>query len=516
MFRLYIVLVLLTITPYLSAKEKKIKITYQAEKLQNGVKNNEKCKQLLGNVIFQHEDASIYADNAYFFNKKNLIQAEGNVKIITNDNSTTITADYLIYDIQNKKAKLRENVVYISEDAALYTDHLDYDHAKQIAYFFDGGKLMQKDNCLQSQKGYYHEKQKLAKFYHDVHFVNEEYTLNCSKLFYNIQTHIAYFKGKTKIQNHADHSTIHVDKGGVYNTKSEKSDFKRSKIETEKYILIANNLKKNPHTKLYTAAGNVVMKDKANGITIFSDRAKYWEKKEEALISGNILVQKKLPSDTIYFTAERIVCKNKKIKKKQNTIVIAQKNVKFYKKDLQGIAEKMEYISKDNIITFSQSPILWNNHSQLTAEKIIYTLKEESIDKIFLEKEAFIIDHAKEENYNQMKGRKIEATLENNMINQLIIDGNGETIYFAIDDQKDTIIGMNYITCSHMTIDIQAEKIENIVFHIKPEAIFQPVHLIKDENKKLPNFQWYFDKKPTQAQVCGDHFKKPYQSFKFS
>ena len=60
------------------------------------------------------------------------MEAFGRVRIV--DDSVLITARKLIYDGDNRKTQLRENVIYTRGDRRLYTDFLDYDLDAEIAH----------------------------------------------------------------------------------------------------------------------------------------------------------------------------------------------------------------------------------------------------------------------------------------------------------------------------------------------------------------------------------------------
>jgi lipopolysaccharide assembly outer membrane protein LptD (OstA) len=55
------------------------------------------CQILNGNVVFRQDEALMYCDQAYFYNKSNNISAHGNIKMIQGD-SLTVYADHLFYD----------------------------------------------------------------------------------------------------------------------------------------------------------------------------------------------------------------------------------------------------------------------------------------------------------------------------------------------------------------------------------------------------------------------------------
>ncbi len=93
----------------------------------------------------------------------------------------------------------------------------------------------------------------------------------------------------------------------------------------------------------------------------------------------------------------------------------------------------------------------------------------------------------------------------------MIVDGNGESIYHALEEKefkKDSLIvkvtalvGMNKIICSNMRIDFKAGKVSSINFYIKPDASFFPPHEIKEQDRKLRGFSWRASSRPKREDV---------------
>ena len=73
--------------------------------------------------------------------------------------------------------------------------------------------------------------------------------------------------------------------------------------------------------------------------------------------------------------------------------LLAYHNVKIFKEDLQGIADSMEYRSADSTIYFYKDPVLWSEGNQMTADSIRMLIKNNTIDRIFMNVNSFVISH---------------------------------------------------------------------------------------------------------------------------
>ena len=108
-----------------SNAQKKEKIRYKADELKFRRIDKEPVRKLINNVIFNQGDTEIRCDSANYYNKKNILEAFGNI-IIINPDSSFIKARSLIYDGESRVAKLRKKVLYTKDKEQISTDYLDY------------------------------------------------------------------------------------------------------------------------------------------------------------------------------------------------------------------------------------------------------------------------------------------------------------------------------------------------------------------------------------------------------
>jgi len=95
------------------------------------------------------------------------------------------------------------------------------------------------------------------------------------------------------------------------------------------------------------------------------------------------------------------------------------------------------------------------------------------------------------------------AEFANKKIRRVVVEGNGESIYYALDDKNFSLMGMNKIICSNITIRFKEGKVNNLSFYKKPEASFIPPHELKEEDKTLKGFIWMEKERPTKEEVIG-------------
>jgi len=489
------VLLMLLAGPALAQKKVKLQ---QADKLKGGRIADERFDRLIGNVILTQNKTTIHCDSAHFFKKRNFVEAFGRVRIQEGD-SVTITGRKLEYDGNTKKAKLRSNVVFTKlQTATLYTDHLDFEREKNLAYYYNGGRLVDSVNVLTSNKGYYNVSSNLASFKKNVNVKNPDYTMTADSLQYNSRTKIIYFVSPTTVVR-SDSSTAVYEKG-FYQTSTKKSDLQISKVESPDYILEALENKLDDVAKKYLFRGNVVMTSKKENITIYGQNADYFRAKGMAKVYNQAYLAKVTENnDTLFISADTLVSIDSPDPAKKK--LLAYNNVKIYKSDMQGRADSVEYRSLDSTIYLYDNPILWSEGNQMTADSISMLIKNNTIDKIFMVANAFVISRDTLINFNQIKGRRMTTYFKNSNIDKVIVEGNGESLYFALDEKTNAAMGMNKILCSKIAIRFVNGRIDNFSFYVKPDANFIPPHELKPEDQTLPGFSWKEKEKPTRNDV---------------
>jgi len=470
----------------------------EADVLRMGKKNNQSYQRLIGNVVFTQNETTIYCDSAHFYKKENSIEAFGKVRIIEGD-SITITGSQLIYNGDEKIAKLRRNVVFTKlKTATLHTNNLDYLRVPNRAYYFNGGRLVDSINVLTSKRGYYNVNSNLASFKENVVVTNPDYTMYADSMQYNSRSKDIYFVSETTVINKDSSRAIY--QGGTYNTITKESDLYEGVGENEDYTIEGDEYDLDATRNIARVRGNVVMTSKKENLIIYGDASDYFRDAGITKVYNNAFVAKITDdNDTLFMTADTLVSIDSKDPQKKR--ILAYNGVKIYKTDLQGVADSLEYRAADSTIYFYNDPVLWTQGNQLTADSVSMLIENNTIKRMFLLDNAFVISQDTLKNFNQIKGREMTAEFSGRNISRVIVEGNGESLYFALDDKDQAFMGMNKIICSNITIRFKEGKVNNLSFYVKPEASFIPPHELKKEDKTLKGFEWRADNKPTRGDV---------------
>jgi hypothetical protein len=116
-------------------------------------------------------------------------------------------------------------------------------------------------------------------------------------------------------------------------------------------------------------------------------------------------------------------------------------------------------------------------------------MTQEKLNKINLLNNAFIINSPDELFFNQVKGKNIYASFQDNELRKMDVQGNAESVYYAIDD-KGGYVGVNETICSDMILLFGNNQVEQIKFLAQPQATMHPMKQVDHEALKIKGFNW--------------------------
>lgn len=473
-------------------------------------------RQFIGNVSFQHKGAILYCQTATQYEMSNTLEAFGNIRIVQGD-TLTVTGDTLYYDGNTRFARvLGKKVILTDSKVTLTTRIIEYDLSRNRAYYPVRGVIVQDSSTLKSEKGYYNTRSKIFNYKDNVEIINPKYTITTDSLQYNARTKIALFKAPTLIKS--KDGDIVANSGSTYNTETQQSNFKgRSKIVNENYTLVGDTLTFDQKTESGVAKGNVELVSKKDKVILTGNRAIRNGQTGFTKIMGNAIMRNGSEKDTLYMRADTLYAyevMDSTARTKKDTVkrekkmekLIAQGNVQIYRIDMQSKSDSLLYDLKDSVIHFFTKPILWNPQNQSEADTIHVYMKNGKVNRMYLVNQGFVIARDTSANYNQVKGRKIMALFnEETRLDQVIVEGNGQSIYYALDD-KNKLIGVNHVECSKMNIRFKENQVKRIAFIGKPDSRLVPPKELTNSANRLEGFSWREEEKPTKEEVLGVKF----------
>lgn len=189
-------------------------------------------------------------------------------------------------------------------------------------------------------------------------------------------------------------------------------------------------------------------------------------------------------------TAEKALADSVPLDTARNRIVIAYRNAKIFKSDLQARADSMFFSYSDSTVRCYFNPIIWAQESQLTGDTIYLQLKNKKLNNMLLQHNSFIVNAEDKDstNFNQVKGKVITGYFRDNKLNQLFVDGNAESVYYVKDDSA--YVGLNHQISSRIKMNFSDGKVKNINFIRAVQASTKPMDKLTEDEKILKGFIW--------------------------
>jgi len=458
---------------------------------------------LKGNVRFRHDNAKLYCDSAYFFEKANSLNAYGHVRIVQGD-TLFVFGDVLYYDGNTKLARLRHNVRMVNRKTTLVTDSLNYDRLANLAYYYTGGKIFDPLNELTSIWGQYSPSTSDALFKNKVHLKNKDFFMDSDTLKYNTRTSVANIVGPTHIL-YKNETNIYSSRGW-YNTATEQSMLlDRSKIRhKDGKTLVADTIFYDKKLNYGEGFTKVVLNDTVQKSTLYGEYCYYSESLKKGLATDSALLVDWSSKDTMYVHADTLMTSKDSI----YNVVNGFYHVRIFRNDVQGLCDSLYYSSRDSIVSMYHEPVLWSDNNQLSGDFIQAFTKNKKINKVHIQHAAMAVQHEDSVYFNQLSGKEIIAHIDSGQLKRVNVNGNAETIYYPRDDKDSTLVGLNKTQSSFVTMYLKNKKIQRVVLTSASNGNMYPLTQLSGGDIYLKNFFWLKDERPRNVKDLFKVFPK--------
>ncbi|MBO4721433.1 MAG: hypothetical protein J5629_00705 [Muribaculaceae bacterium] len=495
---------------------------------------------LRGNVRFRRGDMTLRCDSAYFFEATSSLDAFGHV-VMNQADTMTVYCDRMYYYGDVEVAKLRRNVRVVNSSMTVTTDSLDYDMFNNVARYFSGGTVVDKSGTrITSSVARYEHDTKKVQFTSKVHMKNNKMELFTDILDYDMRTHIATIEDETKIVSLADGHTIYTssgwynmssEEGTLYNRSTIKAkdgqtivgdvvyyDRKNDKGQAQGNVVLTDEKAQRTLTGdvvdydrkngIGKARGNVVITDEKNKVILQGEVGFHNEKTKESYVTENALAKEFSQKDTIYIHADTLRTVTADNDKR---ILIANKYVRFYRKDLQGVCDSAAVSEQDSILNLYRHAVIWSEARQISGDEINVHVKDSVVDWATLPKPGMLIEHLGEEYYNQLSGRTMKATFENQELKQLDVSGDVEALFYPMENDS-TYNKLVNANSAYLTINMKPkQEVEKIKMWPDVTGKVIPLFLAKRSDLRLDKFRWYDSirpKEPGDVMVVSDEMRQ--------
>ena len=465
-------------------------------------------RRFFGNVRFKHNGIVLNCNTAVQNVTTNQIEAFGKVKIVQGD-TLTITGDTLYYDGNSRFSRIfGKKVVLTDKEVVLTTKQINYDIPQSTAFFPQKGVIVQDSSVLTSDRGQYNTQTKVFQYRGNVEIKNPSVLICTDTLDYFSQTQEALFLSPTQLFT-AD-GLIQAKKG-KYNTKKKTSQFEgRTSITPDQYYLEGDTVIYDSPRKTGRAWGQVKLISQKDSVTLLGEQGFRDGIAGESWVKGNAKMARIEKQDTLFMKAAEMYAWEDTTQKDGQSFqrFVALQKVRIWRHDFQALCDSLRYEIQDSTFSFFKDPIIWGKENQLKADTIRSFLQNNRLKKIELELNSLIVSPDTLINFNQVSGRNIEALMnESGQLKQVFVDGNGEALYYALDDNT-KIIGLNRVESAKMRLDFEKSKISSIRFLGNPDGRLLPPKRIGNKEIELESFQWNIELKPLRSEFNSDDFFK--------
>jgi len=493
-----------------------------AETLEFNEAETHDAQLLKGNVRFRHEDAYMYCDSAYFYEKQNSLDAFGNVRFVQGDTLFGY-CDRLLYDGNTKFARMRENVKLVDNSTVLDTDSLNYDRVADLAWYWTGGQIKDSLNTLTSLWGQYISGLNQALFKTDVHLLNDRFVMDADTLKYNTETHVADILGPTTIV-YEEETTI-TTTCGWYNTDTEKSMLlQRSLIEhTDGKTMIGDTIYYDKKIGYGRAIRQMQLTDSTQHVTLYGNYGEMYERQDSVGSHGYatdsaLMVDWSDSAAFTYMHADTLrtleILYTDTIPDSISPTLIDTSyqlirgyyGVRVYREDMQAVCDSAVYNSRDSIMALFGKPIAWSDNQQIAADHIDIYFRDSTVDYAHGIGNCITIQQQTPKYFNQMAGKEMFAYIRDGDVRQVDVSGNAETVFYPQDEKTGDWLGVNKTQSSFVRMFIKDEKIDYVVFTAATTGTLYPIDQITESQSRLAQFFWADDVRPTGPD---DVFRKP-------
>lgn len=443
---------------------------------------------LSGKVNLRHEDLLMFCDSAVVYEATNSFEAFGHVRMLQGD-TLSLTGDYLFYDGESQIAQMRHNVVMKHRNSTLITDSLNYDRLYSLGYYFEGGKLIDGDNVLTSDYGEYYTSTRLSTFNYNVTLVNPKFKLVSDTLHYDIQTKWANVMGPSNVIS--GDNRIYTEHG-YYNTETEVARLMdRPVLHNKGRRMTGDSLYYNKLTGIMKAYENIVYVDSVNKNILTGNYGVYNELTGEALATDSALAKDfSSGEDTLYVHADTLRLFTYNIDTDSvYRVMHGYFHVRAYRTDIQAVCDSLVFNSRDKQLTMYRDPIAWSDNRQILGEEINVFTNDSTIDSIYVERQALLVEQMDSVHYNQVAGQVMKSFFAEGKMRENHVDGNVYIVNYPVE-RDSSILYQTYTETAKLRMYMEAGKLKKL-WTPAAEGTFYPVDKAPRDRTYLANFAWF-------------------------
>ncbi len=429
------------------------------------------------------------------------------------DKVNTLTSVYGEYSPGTKNADFYNDVVLVNnrDGFTMYTDTLYYNTATHIARIESETEIQGENDTILTRRGIYNTEEGNAELISRSTIIhrdtnNNVTTLEGDSIIYDKLTRIsrAYmfrdpFKVATPmVLTDTAHKTKLIGGFGMYNDSTKEA-------HAAEYPLLIE----------YSRPDTIFLR--ADTIKTFILMEKVWPDSllafgKDSIADPSVRHDSVAEHDSIMalqedisgiIAAEDTVARDSSLMvDKEFHVALAYNRARFFKQDLQGVADSMVFHERDSILYMFRKPVVWSGERQVFGNRIDVHINDSTADWALLPEFGMMIEYVGEDFYNQLTGKKMLATFENQELKRLEADGNVETIFLP-QESDSTYNRLINAESSFLTIDMTGKEMDKLKMWPEVSGTVTPLFLVKKPQQYLQKFVWLDPIRPKREWYGG-------------
>jgi len=460
---------------------------------------------LKNNIAYYNSGAILIKDSTYIVSRRGVYNLEEDVvtfydEVVVKDSAFILVADSLKFNTTTNVVTFISPTRITTDSSKIYCESGEYSLATRNGFFSGNPQFDNDEQQSTAEIIRFNQSSGIVDLEGNAQVNGDNQYAEARRITYNTQTKDIDLQGNAYYKEGEDEvrgeQIQYNQKTKVYNTKG------RSRVVNAPMTIDADALSFEESTGIGKAKGQVVWRDTSAKVSIQTEEAEYIQDEEYFLAYGDRpLFASDVEGDSLYLSADTLL--NQQVidvdtipidsvlnlyKSDTTQILRAYFDVRIFKTNFQGLCDSLIYNQSDSLFYLYKDPIVWSDTSQFIADTIKIAMKNEEIDRIYLIDNAFILNSPDEILFNQVKGRKITVYFKEGEIEKMHVEGNAETIYYAVDETNQ-YIGVNKTVSSEMMLFFENNEITRIKF-LGPDANLLPIRNTDHDALKIDGFDW--------------------------
>lgn len=180
----------------------------------------------------------------------------------------------------------------------------------------------------------------------------------------------------------------------------------------------------------------------------------------------------------------------------------AYNRARFFKKDIQGVADSIYINQADSILHMYRKPVVWSGERQIYGNLIDVHFNDSTADWAALPDYGVAAEALEDDYYNQLAAKKMFAVFENNDLKRLDAEGNVEVIILPQENDS-TYNKLVNAESQFLQADLSNRTLDKLKMWPDVSGTVTPLFEIKQQQKHLSGFRWYEAIRPRREWYGG-------------